>query len=93
MVAGQVSVKDEEQKKREQESWDDMKVMITIMGVMVLGISVVLVRTLSNLEYMRILNYRQFFIAWMLGARFDLAIEELRKGNFKPPKKIAHSEL
>jgi farnesyl-diphosphate farnesyltransferase len=75
-VAGEVSKEDEEAKRRQQESWDDMKVMFAIMGAMVLGISVIL-----------------FFIAWMLGARFDLAIEELRKGNFRPPNKIKHSEL
>ncbi|KAL4955085.1 isoprenoid synthase domain-containing protein [Aspergillus filifer] len=34
------------------------------------------------------------FTAWMLGARFDLAWQELKSGNFKKPQKsISHSEL
>ncbi|KAJ9268298.1 hypothetical protein DTO212C5_5626 [Paecilomyces variotii] len=31
--------------------------------------------------------------AWFMGARFDLAIEELKKGNFRPPKRVEHGEL
>jgi hypothetical protein len=26
------------------------------------------------------------FVAWMMGARFDILLAELRKGNFLPPK-------
>jgi hypothetical protein len=47
-VAGEVSKEDEEAKRRQQESWDDMKVMFAIMGAMVLGISVILVCGLST---------------------------------------------
>ncbi|KAL3469424.1 isoprenoid synthase domain-containing protein [Aspergillus californicus] len=31
--------------------------------------------------------------AWALGARFDLAWQELTSGNIRPPKSIEHSEL
>jgi farnesyl-diphosphate farnesyltransferase len=48
MVAGQVTEKDEETKKREKESWDDLKIMFAIMGAMVLVISLVLVRILAT---------------------------------------------
>ncbi|KAL2823460.1 isoprenoid synthase domain-containing protein [Aspergillus cavernicola] len=33
------------------------------------------------------------FTAWMLGARFDLAWQELRSGNLSPQKSVKHSEL
>ncbi|KAJ5757264.1 uncharacterized protein N7511_007446 [Penicillium nucicola] len=34
------------------------------------------------------------FTAWMMGARFDLAFQELRNGNFRPPpKQLEHPEL
>ncbi|KAL2864359.1 bifunctional farnesyl-diphosphate farnesyltransferase/squalene synthase [Aspergillus lucknowensis] len=32
-------------------------------------------------------------IAWALGARFDLAWQELKRGNFSPQKPVKHSEL
>lgn len=31
--------------------------------------------------------------AWYFGARFDLAWQEIKKGNFRPPNKIPHGEL
>jgi farnesyl-diphosphate farnesyltransferase len=31
--------------------------------------------------------------AWYFGARFDLAWQELRKGNFRPPKHLRDREL
>ncbi|KAI2103774.1 hypothetical protein LOZ04_005464 [Ophidiomyces ophidiicola] len=35
-----------------------------------------------------------FGVAWMLGARFDIALEELKKGNFRPPgPRLTHGEL
>lgn len=34
------------------------------------------------------------FAAWMLGARFDLAWQEITSGNFRPPAPpLAHEEL
>ncbi|EEP77537.1 conserved hypothetical protein [Uncinocarpus reesii 1704] len=34
-----------------------------------------------------------FGAAWMMGARFDLAFQELKKGNFRPPRSLTHGEL
>ncbi|KAL2004804.1 hypothetical protein VTN00DRAFT_3077 [Thermoascus crustaceus] len=31
--------------------------------------------------------------AWYMGARFDLAWQELKKGNFRPPHRVTHGEL
>jgi len=31
-------------------------------------------------------NSTQLFIAWLAGARFDIAFSEMRKGNIMPPK-------
>lgn len=34
------------------------------------------------------------FAAWMLGARFDLAWQEIRSGNLRPPaKSLPHDDL
>ncbi|OKL63103.1 putative squalene synthase [Talaromyces atroroseus] len=75
-LAGHSTEEEEKKKQRELESWEDLKMMLTIMGAIVFLITIVL-----------------FFVAWLLGARFDLALAEIRKGNFRPPNKVAHSEL
>ncbi|KKK19626.1 hypothetical protein P175DRAFT_0500930 [Aspergillus ochraceoroseus IBT 24754] len=31
--------------------------------------------------------------AWLMGARFDLAWQEIKSGNFRPPKAVQHGEL
>lgn len=39
------------------------------------------------------LTVLQMGFAWYMGARFDLAWQELKKGNFRPPHKVTHGEL
>ncbi|PYI27394.1 farnesyl-diphosphate farnesyltransferase [Aspergillus indologenus CBS 114.80] len=70
-----------ERKKREEEA-DTRQDVCFMMGLMLVIVVIVSVVMIGT--------------AWMLGARFDLAWQELRKGNFRPPENIhelAHQEL
>jgi len=54
-----------------EEAADAKKEMFILMAVVLTTLAVI--------------SIIMIFAAWMMGARFDIALSELKKGNFKPP--------
>ncbi|RAH63415.1 farnesyl-diphosphate farnesyltransferase [Aspergillus piperis CBS 112811] len=70
----------EAEKKQAEEHAETRKDMYFMMGLMVVIVFIT--------------SIVMIFTAWLLGARFDLAWQELRSGNFRPPREIrAKKEL
>lgn len=46
-----------------------------------------------SVQVLLLANSHQIGFAWYFGARFDLAWQELRKVNFRPPKHLRDREL
>ncbi|KAL1977512.1 hypothetical protein VTN31DRAFT_371 [Thermomyces dupontii] len=69
----------EEEEKRRQEISEMREDVLMMMLIM----AVVVI----------ILTSIMFFVAWLFGARFDLAFQALKEGNFRPPNRVRHDEL
>lgn len=73
---------------------EDALMMLLVMGVVVVVITSIMVCAVITLDYVTQTDRDvQFFVAWLFGARFDLAFKSLKEGNFRPPNRIRHDEL
>lgn len=77
-----------ERKKAEEdaEARQDVFFMMMLMGVILVVVSLLMVCLVFALQR-NPTDFSQIGTAWFLGARFDLAWQELRSGNFRPPTK------
>lgn len=88
---GKTLTPEEAERKRkddEEAKWDIIYVMMAVFGTLAL-ISVLMVsqpRRSGMLSGDAMLTIRQIGVAYLAGARFDLAFSSLKEGKFLPPK-------
>lgn len=99
-VAGQPQRDLEAKAKEDAEARQDMLFMAGLMLAILCVVSFSMVRRVASLCHVRVamadMISVQLLVAWMLGARFDLVWEEIRKGIWSQPAPdpaIGHEEL
>ena len=103
-VAGQPRREVEAKAKDDAEARSDMLFMAGLMLTILFVVSFSMVRVVQSLfpfpfdvrALITDISLVQLLVAWMLGARFDLVLQEIRKGIWipaPPDPTIGHEEL
>lgn len=95
---------EKQRKERNEEKWDMIFMTIAVLGTLAL-VTVLMVKetVLRRLGFQEVLTPFQLGIAWIAGARFDIAFDQIRHGWVLPPqsgeeaqklvKSLGHGEL
>lgn len=93
-ISRQASEEEEKRRQEISEMREDVLMMMLIMAVVVIILTSIMVCAVIPLyDAMGADRDVQFFVAWLFGARFDLAFQALKEGNFRPPNRVRHDEL
>lgn len=92
-LTGQQTEQEIKKAAESKEAQEDLCFVMLVMLVVVIFVAIIMVSPVRPCDSApRSILTGQFGFAWYFGARFDLAWQELKQGNFLPDKNAVHRD-